>query len=50
MQNLIEYQYGSDVIVDYQKNWQDIVITGVEGRAFGIETMIQKNVVIGMVG
>jgi outer membrane receptor for ferrienterochelin and colicin len=42
MQNLAEYQYGSDIIVDYQKNWQDIVITGVDGRAFGLETMIQK--------
>ena len=42
MQDLVEYQYGSDVIVDYQKNWQDIVITGVEGRAFGLETMLQK--------
>lgn len=42
MQDLVEYQYGSDIIVDYQKNWQDIVVTGVEGRAFGIETMISK--------
>ena len=42
MQDLVEYQYGSDVIVDYQKNWQDIVITGVNGRAFGVETMLQK--------
>lgn len=42
MQDLVEYQYGSDIIVDYQKNWQDVVVTGVDGRAWGIETMLQK--------
>lgn len=44
IQDLLEYQYGSDVVTDYQKNWQDLVITGVKGRAYGIETMLQKKV------
>ena len=42
MDDLVDYQYGSDIIVDYQKNWQEIVISGVQGRAFGLELMIQK--------
>ncbi|RDB06938.1 TonB-dependent receptor [Runella aurantiaca] len=42
MSDLVDYQYGSDIIVDYQKNWQDIVISGVQGKSFGIELMLQK--------
>jgi CarboxypepD_reg-like domain/TonB-dependent Receptor Plug Domain len=39
---LIDYQQGSDVVSEYNVNWQDIIVKDVIGKASGLEVMIQK--------
>jgi len=39
---LIDYQQGSDVVTEFNANWQDIIVKNVQGLAYGAEFMIQK--------
>ena len=39
---LIDYQQGSDVVTEFNSNWQDIIVKNVQGLAYGAEFMIQK--------
>jgi hypothetical protein len=39
---LIDYQQGSDVVTEFNMNWQDIIVKDVIGKAYGYEVMIQK--------
>ncbi|MCY7351144.1 MAG: hypothetical protein LH606_10810 [Cytophagaceae bacterium] len=41
---LIDYPQGTDLVSDFKKNWQDLVITNVAGRVYGLEGMVQKKV------
>lgn len=39
---LIDYQQGSDVITEFNANWQDIIVKNVQGLAYGAEFMLQR--------
>lgn len=39
---LIDYRQGSDVVSEFNVNWQDIIVKDVIGKAYGFEVMIQK--------
>ena len=39
---LIDYQQGSDVVTEFNANWQDIIVKNVQGLAYGAEFMLQK--------
>lgn len=39
---LIDYQQGSDVVTEFNANWQDIIVKDVIGKAYGYEVMVQK--------
>ncbi|AQG80287.1 TonB-dependent receptor [Spirosoma montaniterrae] len=39
---LIDYIQGADLVSDFRRNWQDIVIQPVSGRVRGIEAMVHK--------
>jgi outer membrane receptor for ferrienterochelin and colicin len=40
--NLIEYKYGSNVLTNFQQNWQETIFKNVHGRAYGLEVMLQR--------
>ncbi|MFN4145178.1 MAG: TonB-dependent receptor [Runella sp.] len=42
--DLIDYPQGTDIVSDLKRNWQDIIVTNVEGRVKGIELMMRKDV------
>lgn len=39
---LIDYQQGSDVVTEFNANWQDIIVKNVQGLAYGAEFMLQR--------
>lgn len=41
--DLIDYPQGSDIITNFQEDWQDLVVKNVEGKAYGLEFMLRKN-------
>ena len=40
---LIDYPQGVDIVSDLKKNWQDLIVTNVEGRVKGVELMLRKD-------
>ena len=44
MSHLINYSQGSDILTNLETNWQDLVVKDVEGKAYGLEVILQKKI------
>lgn len=42
MSHLIDYPQGQDILSNFNKNWQDLIVQNGSGRAYGFETMLRK--------